>query len=58
VRVFDVYAGENLGANKKSIAIEVTLQPFDATLTDDDIEAVTAKIKAAVLKSTGGELRG
>jgi len=58
VQVFDVYQGENLGAGKKSIAIEVTLQPFDATLTDDDIEAVTAKIKAAVLKSTGGELRG
>jgi len=58
VQVFDVYQGDNLGAGKKSIAIEVTLQPYDATLTDDDIEAVTAKIKAAVLKSTGGELRG
>jgi len=58
VRVFDVYEGINLGESQKSVAIEVTLQPFVATLTDDDIEAVTAKIKAAVLKATGGELRG
>jgi len=58
VRVFDIYEGANLGEGKKSVAIEVTLQPFDKTLTDDDIEAVTAKVKAAVLKTTGGELRG
>jgi len=58
VRVFDAFQGANLGENKKSIAIQVTLQPFEATLTDNDIETVTAKIIAAVQKSSGGELRG
>ncbi|MFC1672588.1 phenylalanine--tRNA ligase subunit beta [Pseudomonadota bacterium] len=58
VALFDVYAGENLGADKKSVAIEVTLQPFDKTLTDEDIEAVSKKVVAAVTKATGGELRG
>ncbi|PHS79395.1 MAG: phenylalanine--tRNA ligase subunit beta [Rhodospirillaceae bacterium] len=58
VRVFDVFEGANVGEGKKSVAIEVTLQPVEKTLTDDDIEAVTAKVKAAVLKATGGELRG
>lgn len=58
VSLFDVYAGENLGEGKKSVAIEVTLQPFDATLTDEDIEAVATKVVAAVAKATGGELRG
>ena len=43
---------------KKSLAIEVTLQPRDKTLTDAEIEAVAAKIVAAVTKATGGELRG
>ena len=43
---------------KKSLAIEVTLQPREKTLTDAEIEAVAAKIVAAVQKATGGELRG
>lgn len=58
VSLFDVYEGENLGPGKKSLAIQVTLQPFEATLTDEDIEAVAAKVVAAVAKATGGELRG
>jgi phenylalanyl-tRNA synthetase beta chain len=58
VRVFDVFAGGNLGEGKKSVAIEVILQPFEQTLTDDTIEAVSAKVVAAVAKATGGELRG
>ena len=56
--VFDVYAGENLGASKKSLAIAVTLQPVEGTLTDEAIEAVAKKIVAAVEKATGGTLRG
>jgi len=43
---------------KKSLAIEVTLQPRDKTLTDQEIDAVAEKIVAAVAKATGGELRG
>lgn len=58
VTLFDVYAGDNLGEGKKSIAIEVILQPIDKTLTDEVIEAVANKVVAAVVKVTGGELRG
>ena len=54
--VFDVYTGEELGG-KKSIALSVTLQPVDATLTDKEIDAVAEKIVGNVAKSTGGELR-
>jgi phenylalanyl-tRNA synthetase beta chain len=57
VGLFDVYAGPNLGAGKKSLALSVTLQPTERTLTDAEIEAVCAKIVAAVVKATGGSLR-
>ena len=60
--VFDVFSGDKaetqMGAGKKSIAISVRLQPTDATLTDKDIEAVSAKIIDKVNKATGGVLRG
>ncbi len=58
VRLFDLYQGSGLPEGKKSLAIAVTLQPKAATLTDAEIEAVTAKIVAAVGKATGGVLRG
>ncbi|GGA41652.1 phenylalanine--tRNA ligase subunit beta [Pelagibacterium lentulum] len=58
VTVFDVFEGAHVGEGKKSVAIEVTLQPRDKTLTDEDIEAVSSKIVAAVEKATGGTLRG
>ena len=58
VSVFDVFEGGALAAeNKKSVAIEVTLQPTSATLTDKDIEAVAQKVVADVKKATGGEIR-
>ena len=57
-RVFDVFTGTGVPEGKKSLAIEVTLQPRDKTLTDAEIEAVAAKIVAAVQKATGGTLRG
>ena len=57
VTVFDVFAGETLGAGKKSLAIEVTLQPKDKTLTDAEIEAVANKVITEVKKATGGEIR-
>ena len=47
-----------LGAGKKSLAIEVTLQPRDKTMTDEEIDGVAAKIVAGVEKATGGVLRG
>ena len=52
VSVFDVYEG------KKSIAIAVTIQPREKTLTDQEIDAVAAKIVTEVTKRTGGVLRG
>lgn len=58
VSVFDVYEGPNLGAGRKSLAIAVTLQPTEATMTDAEIDAVAAKLVAAVTKATGGVLRG
>lgn len=58
VSVFDVFEGGALAAEgKKSVAIEVTLQPTAETLTDKDIEAVTQKVVADVKKATGGEIR-
>ena len=57
-RVFDVYAGKGVPDDKKSIALSVTLQPVERTLTDAEIEAASAKIVAAVTKATGAALRG
>jgi len=57
VSVFDQFAGPALGAGKKSIAISVVLQPTDHTLSEAEIEAVAAKVVAAVNKATGGVLR-
>ncbi len=57
VSVFDQYIGPALGEGRKSIAISVVLQPVERTLTEAEIEAVAAKIVAAVNKATGGELR-
>ncbi|MEM1306219.1 MAG: phenylalanine--tRNA ligase subunit beta [Pseudomonadota bacterium] len=58
VAVFDQFESDSLGPSSKSLAIEVTLQPTKATLTDDEIEKVSEKIVAAVRKQTGGEIRG
>jgi len=57
VGVFDVYEGEGIAPGKKSIAIAVTIQPRDKTMTDAEIEALAAKIVAEVGKRTGGVLR-
>lgn len=58
VDVFDVYEGKGIDDDKKSVAIAVTLQPREKTLTDQEIDAVGAKIVAEVAKKTGGVLRG
>jgi phenylalanyl-tRNA synthetase beta chain len=57
VNVFDVYEGAGIEAGKKSIAIAVTLQPRERTMTDAEIDALAAKIVAEVNKRTGGVLR-
>lgn len=55
-RVFDVYEGPGVPEGSKSVAIEVLVQPREATLTDAEIEALSAKVVAAVEKA-GGKLR-
>jgi phenylalanyl-tRNA synthetase beta chain len=57
VTVFDVYEGKGIDDDKKSVAIAVTIQPREKTLTDQEIDAVAAKIVAEVTKKTGGTLR-
>jgi phenylalanyl-tRNA synthetase beta chain len=57
VTVFDVYEGKGIDETKKSIAIAVTMQPRERTMTDEEIDAVAAKIVAEVTKKTGGTLR-
>lgn len=57
VEVFDLYEGKGVAEGKKSLAIAVTLQPREKTLTDAEIEAVAKKIVEEVAKKTGATLR-
>ncbi|MGB4829191.1 MAG: phenylalanine--tRNA ligase subunit beta, partial [Paracoccaceae bacterium] len=61
VRVFDQFTGDKaeaqMGPGKKSIALTVRLQPTTATLTEAEIEAVSARVVEKVTKATGGTLR-
>jgi len=57
VSVFDVYEGEGVPEGQVSLAVEVTLQPRDKTLTDEEIDAVAGKIVAKVSGATGASLR-
>lgn len=57
-QVFDIFTGASLGEGKKSVAVEVLLQPLDRTLTDEDLDAVAKRIVESVAKQTGGALRG
>jgi phenylalanyl-tRNA synthetase beta chain len=57
VDVFDLFQGEHIGKDEKSVAISVTLQPSERTLTDAEIDAVAEKVVAAVGKQTSGVLR-
>ena len=58
VGVFDVYRGEGLPEGAKSVAIHVTLQPRERTLTEAEIEAAVARIVSEVSRKTGAALRG
>jgi phenylalanyl-tRNA synthetase beta chain len=55
--LFDRYAGERLPPGKVSLAIEVTFQPRERTLTDAEIEAACQKVVAVAAKATGAVLR-
>ena len=56
-RVFDVYQGPGVPDGSKSVAVEVTVQPRDKTLTEAEIDALSAKIVAAAEKAVGAKLR-
>ncbi|WP_412057283.1 phenylalanine--tRNA ligase subunit beta [Bartonella sp. DGB2] len=57
VQVFDVFADSSLGEGKKSVAIEVWIQPYERSLTEGDLESLAEKIIAAVVKQSGASLR-
>ena len=57
VEIFDLFKDPNLGKNKKSMAIKVTMQASDRTLTEDEIQELSSKIVAAIEKSTSGSVR-
>ena len=57
VKVFDVYEGENVPENKKSIALNVILQSFDKTLNENDLEQLSQKVIAVIKEKTGATIR-
>lgn len=57
VSVFDLYEGAGVGEGRKSLALEITIQPVERTLAETDFEALSRKIVDAVAKATGGVLR-
>ncbi len=57
VKLFDVYEGEQVGENKKSVAYSLTFRAADRTLTDDEVSGLTEKILAALKSGINAELR-
>ena len=57
VMILDIYKGEKIPQNMKSIAIKVTMQPIQETLTDSTIEEISAEIINAIKKKLSGSLR-
>ena len=57
IRVFDVYEGNNIPENQKSIAISVTLQSLEKTLNDSDLEKISKSIIETVENKTGAKIR-
>ena len=57
IRVFDVYEGENIPENQKSIAISVTIQSSEKTLNDGDLENINNSIIKTVENKTGAKIR-
>ncbi len=58
VRIFDIYRGDKLPENKKSVAVQITIQPTEKTMTDKEIEALSSQVISSVQTSTGATLRG
>ncbi|MCT6880365.1 MAG: hypothetical protein M3Z67_07785, partial [Commensalibacter sp.] len=57
VELFDIYEGDKVPEGCKSVAIQITLQPQERSLKDEEIEAISQKIIQEVCQKTGGKLR-
>ncbi|MCQ2740978.1 MAG: phenylalanine--tRNA ligase subunit beta, partial [Alphaproteobacteria bacterium] len=57
VRVFDVYEGENLPQDKKSVALALTFQPVETTFSDQDIDTLMKKVEQAAISKCNAVLR-
>jgi phenylalanyl-tRNA synthetase beta chain len=57
IKVFDVYEGDNISKNQKSVAISVTIQSLEKTLTDNDLEKINNLIIESVENKTGSKIR-
>ena len=57
VTTFDIYEGENIPKDKKSVAINVTLQSIDKTLNEKDLDQISKKITEVVKEKTGATIR-
>lgn len=57
IRLFDVFAGNSVGEGKKSLALRITLQPVEKSLTDEEIQAISQGVIDEVNKRVGGVLR-
>ena len=57
IKVFDVYEGENIPDNQKSIAISITIQSSEKTLNDKDLEKINKSVIEAVENKTGAKIR-
>ena len=57
VKVFDVYEGENIPNDKKSIALNVTIQSSEKTLTENDLEKINNLIISTVESKSGAKIR-
>ena len=57
VITFDVFEGQNIPEGKKSVAINITLQAFDKTLTEIDLDQISQKIIETVKEKTGATIR-
>ena len=57
IKVFDVYEGENIPENQKSIAISVTIQSSEKTLNDNDLDKINKLIIETVEKKIGAKIR-
>ena len=57
IKIFDVYEGENIPSDKKSIALKVTIQSDEKTLNDNELKDISNRIIKSVEELTGAQLR-